>query len=100
MKNRDQTTVLIVICALALALRLPGVFWGVQLHNEPKFITYNGNETTLIRMAPEFIGGFTWPGDYYPKGVPFMVSLAGSAIKPFTALDQPQLTIIGRSLSV
>lgn len=100
MKKNKVKILLFLLCVLAFFLRFPGVFWGVQLNSDPKFISYTRNESLLIDNAREFTENIIIREAFYPKGFSFQIALSSVLIKPFVGVDPPQLTILGRCLSV
>jgi hypothetical protein len=91
---------LTAILLLAILVRLPGVFWGVQTCDEPRFINYHPDEPHIVSIAREFINGVTNRAEFYPKGFPAQIGLISSLISPFTEADDQAIIIIGRMLSL
>ncbi|TET31926.1 MAG: phospholipid carrier-dependent glycosyltransferase [Planctomycetota bacterium] len=95
--NRDKiikASILGIIVFLALAARLPGVFWGVSLSSEQEFIKYHPDECNIIGIVREFQTGKMCYG--YPKGFPFQIAIAGY----FSGNSDEALIITGRILSL
>ena len=91
---------LATILLIAISVRLPGIFWGVQTGDEPPFINYHPDEPHIVSMAEEFINGVTNRAEYYPKGFPFQIGLVSSLISPLTEVDNEAVIIAGRMLSL
>ena len=85
---------------IAFIVRLPGVFWGVQIYDTPHFISYHPDEPRIAAIAEDFFNGSSHRVDNYPKGFPFQISLIAQIISPFTYIDTAALILIGRVLSL
>jgi len=92
--------ILFLICVLAFLLRFPGVFWGVHLNGHPKFVEYISGEDTYVEQANAFMHRLPDQESYYTKGLAFQIAAASSILKPFGVVETPQLTVVGRFLSV
>jgi hypothetical protein len=86
--------ILVLIVLLALASRLPGVFWGCNPSSGAEFIKYHPDESNIIGMVREFETGRESCG--YPKGFPFQIAIAGY----FSGNSDTALIITGRILSL
>ena len=91
---------LTTILLLAILVRLPGVFWGVQTCADSRFINYHPDEPHIVSMAGEFIRGVTNKDEFYPKGFPFQIGLFSHLISPLAEVDEPAIIIVGRMLSL
>ena len=85
---------------MAVAVRVPGLFWGVNLHTPPPLIKYHYDEPHLVKIAKEFLMEPADEKENYPKGFSFQMALGAKLIKPFTVLTTQKLIIIGRLLSL
>ena len=98
--KKASLLLLLPIVFVAVAVRAPGLFWGMNLHRTPHFINYHYDEPHLVKIAKEFLVEETDEKENYLKGFSFQMALGAKLIKPFTVLTTPKLIIIGRALSL
>jgi len=97
---KKNQLLLLLIIIVTLAIRLPGMMWGVRIFERPHFLYYHADELNLSKMAKEFTGGGTDNHAFYPKGYPFQVALCALPLKSFVELGDPELIFIGRMISI
>jgi len=91
---------LILILVFGFCVRLPGVLWGVNIHAQPHFTGYHTDELDRVQITSEFLTGTVFQQAYYPKGYYFQNAIPALLLKPFIAIGEPQLILIGRLLSL
>jgi len=100
-RRRDLSIIaLLLITALGAAVRLPGIFWGLDPHSDPSYIPYHPDEPYLAGLSNNLFADKEDKAISYPTGFPLQVALISLFSGHFKHIDIPGAILLGRTLSL